>query len=189
MTLLTRAADLLRSPGDPTVIETGPSSLGSSDRLSRFLGWFSYGLGATELVVPGLLARTLGLPGKETLIRSYGAREVGAGLLSLSINKQVGVMSRVAGDLVDIATLIPALSRDNPKQRNAWIALGMVAGVTLLDVIASVASTAQHSRGNGDSDYSDRSGLPRGIEASRGLARKSFKTPADMRAAPQPAPA
>ena len=31
-------------------------------------------------------------------------------------------------------------------------------------------------------DYSDRSGLPRGAQASRGLARKDFEIPPDYRA-------
>ena len=54
----------------------GPSSLTGPDRLARALGWFSIGLGVTELVAPGQIARTLGLEGKEGLIRAYGAREL-----------------------------------------------------------------------------------------------------------------
>ena len=42
---------------------------------------------------------------------------------------------------------------------------------------------AAHSRKPGSGrDYSDRSGLPRGPKASRGLARQDFETPPDYRA-------
>ncbi len=40
---------LKRSKGDPKVLEKGPSSLSSSDRLARNLGWFGVGLGVIQL--------------------------------------------------------------------------------------------------------------------------------------------
>ena len=76
-----------------------------------------------------------------------------------------------------------ALHRDNPKRRNAAVATALVAGITLLDLAAYAGVKAAHRREPGsDRDYSDRSGLPRGPQASRGLARKDFVTPPDYRA-------
>jgi hypothetical protein len=187
MSILTKAADLARSPGDPKVQETGPSSLTRSDRLARGLAWFSLGLGFLELVAPRRLAQVLGLEGKEGLIRAFGAREIGSGILSMSVDKQVGILSRLPGDAMDIASLAPALGRRNPKRMNACIAFAALGGVTLLDIIAATSQTALHRRKGPVRYYSDRSGLPRGIEASRGLARKDFQTPADLRAEPAPA--
>ena len=79
MNLLNRVTDMARSPGDPKILQTGPSSLTAPDRLARGLGWFSLALGAVELMAPGHITRTLGLEGKEALVRAYGAREVASG--------------------------------------------------------------------------------------------------------------
>ncbi|MBV9076327.1 MAG: hypothetical protein JO048_02445 [Methylobacteriaceae bacterium] len=179
-TNLTRIA---RSKGDPRIERKGPSSLTDADRLARALGWLSIGLGMTELVAPGRIARTLGLHGKEGLIRGYGARELASAIPTLSVNKQVGLASRIAGDALDLATLAPALHHSNPKRHNAAIATALVAGITLLDIAAYAGVKAAHRREPGsDRDYSDRSGLPRGPQASRGLARKDFQIPPDYRA-------
>lgn len=180
---LTKATQIARSEGDPRVEQKGPSSLTGPDRLARALGWFSIGLGVAELVAPGRIARTLGLEGKEGLIRAYGAREIASGVPTLSVDKQVGLASRIGGDALDLGTLALALRSDNPKRGNAAIATALVVGITLLDLYAYASTKAVHSREPGSGrDYSDRSGLPRGPEASRGLARKDFDIPADYRA-------
>lgn len=180
---LTNISGIARSPGDPRVERKGQSSLTGPDRLARALGWFSVGLGIAELVAPGRIARALGLEGKEGLIRAYGARELASAVPTLSIDKPVGLAARIGGDGLDLATLATALHSDNPKRRNAAIATAMVVGITVLDVVAYKGVKAAHHREPGsDRDYSDRSGLPRGAEASRGLARKDFQIPADYRA-------
>ena len=48
------------------------------------------------------------------------------------------VASRIAGDALDIATLLPPLKDGNPKRGNAGIALAAVLGVTALDLLAFV---------------------------------------------------
>ncbi|MGR6329458.1 hypothetical protein ACU5AX_10365 [Sphingomonas sp. XXL09] len=180
---LTNITGVARSEGDPRVERKGPSSLSGADRLSRALGWFSIGLGVTELVAPGRLARILGLEGKEGLIRAYGARELASAVPTLSVDKPIGLGARIGGDALDLATLATALGRDNPKRHNAAIATALVLGITLLDVAAYTGVKAAHRRSSGsERDYSDRSGLPRGAQASRGLARKDFDIPPDYRA-------
>lgn len=181
---LTTITGVARSEGDPRVERNGLSSLTGADRLTRALGWFSIGLGITEIVAPGRLARTLGLDEKEGVIRAYGARELASAVPTLSIDKPLGLAARIGGDALDLATLATALHQDNPKRQNAAIATAMVVGITLLDLLAYTGVKAAHARGpNGDRDYSDRSGLPRGAEASRGLARQDFTIPADYSAA------
>lgn len=181
---LTNITGIARSEGDPSVERKGPSSLSGADRLARALGWFSIGLGITELVAPGRLARTLGLNGKEGLIRAYGARELAAAVPTLSIDKPIGLAARIGGDALDLSTLATALHHDNPKRRNAAIATAMVVGITLLDLVAYAGVKALHCRdpNSEERDYSDRSGLPRGAQASPGLARKDFEIPPDYRA-------
>lgn len=177
-------SNIARSKGDPKVIRSGPSSLGAADRLAKALGWFSIGLGLTELLAAERITRALNMQGKESLVRAFGVRELGHGIVSLSPEKHLGLWSRVAGDGLDLATLLTALRHDNPKRDNVALALAAVLGVTVLDVIGAQAVTARHSRTQGKSrSYRDRTGFPRGLQSARGAAR-SFQTPADMRAAP-----
>ena len=178
-------SNIARSEGDPKVLRPGPSSLGASDRLARALGWFSIGLGVLELVAPRRVTRALGMEGSEGLVRAYGVREIGSGLLSLSPDKRVGLWSRVAGDGLDIATLLAALHPRNPKRGNVELALAAVLGVTLLDLLGAQGTTARHGRKRGGDrlQYRDRSGFPQGVEKARGAAR-DFVVPPDMRAAP-----
>ncbi|WP_114943879.1 hypothetical protein [Microvirga calopogonii] len=177
-------SNIARSKGDPKVLRSGPSSLGGADRLAKALGWYSIGLGLAELIAPERFTRALGMEGKEGLVRAYGVRELGHGIVSLSPDKHVGLWSRVAGDGLDIATLMTAMRHDNPKRDNAKIALAAVLGVTLLDIIGAQAVTARHSRPGGrPRSYRNRTGFPQGVQAARGAA-KDFQVPPDMRAAP-----
>ena len=105
--------------------------------LAKGLGWFSLGLGLAEVVAPGKLARWLGMEGSENLLRVYGFREIATGLGILSRREPTEwVWGRVAGDFLDLATLVPGLSTDNPNRKNVAAAIAAVAGVTVLDVLA-----------------------------------------------------
>jgi hypothetical protein len=183
MSFLTSLSNVARSEGDPKVLATGPSSLGGADRLARALGWFSIGLGLAELLAPRLLTRAMGVEGNETLLRAYGAREIAAGMLSLSPDKGAGLQARVAGDALDGATLL-ALRPKSAKPGILGLALAAVLGVTLLDIVGAAWVKADESRKKGEQrSYKERSGYPRGLARARGAAR-DFLTPPDMRAAP-----
>lgn len=138
-------------------------------RLARSLGWFSIGLGLAELLMPGKLARAIGMEDNEGLIRLYGLREIGTGVgLLMTDNPEPWVYGRVVGDSLDLATLGVGMQRgDNPV--GAAIAATAVAGVTVLDLACA--------RGLGEEhhpvtlyDYSDRSGFPEPPERMRGRA-------------------
>src|ERR671916_1065888 len=162
-------SNIARSRGDPRVLHSGPSSLGTADRMAKALGWFSIGLGIAELVAAERITRALGMEGKETLVRAYGVRELGHGIVSLSPDKHVGLWSRVAGDGLDIATLMTAMRHDNPKRDNVGIALAAVLGVTLLDIIGAQGVTTPPRRPPGrPRPHRDRTGLPPGVHAARG---------------------
>lgn len=187
---MTFLSNLTRSEGDPKVISTGPSSRSTADSLAKGLGWFSLALGAAELMAPGRIARTLGMEGKENLIRAYGIREIGAGMLTLSVDSQAGLMSRVAGDGLDIVTLMGAMGEDNRKRQNVGAALAVVLGITALDLMATKAATTRHARtaaGPTGRDFSDRSGFPKGVAAARGAGVTPPRQLSDLRAAPRPA--
>jgi hypothetical protein len=169
---MTFLSNISRSPGDPKILHTGPSSLDTSDQIARALGWFSIGLGIAELVGARHITRLLGTDGSEGLIRAFGAREIGAGIVSLSVDKHVGLWSRVAGDVLDIAALASARRPGNPKRHNIDSALAMVAGITLLDLLAAQMATMTRSRGIGKRrSYANRSGFPNGVAAARRVAQ------------------
>jgi hypothetical protein len=176
--MMEKVSNITRSPGDPKVLSTGPSSLGASDRMARNLGWFSLGLGAMQILAPERLTRALGMEGQEGLVRSYGFREVASGILTLSAEKQIGLWSRVAGDGFDIATLMANWRDDNPKKSNVALGLMMVAGITLLDIASAKAVSVRHSRHTGSRRmYRDRTGFPKGLAASRGIAARQHSRP------------
>ena len=177
--MLSKAAEVTRSPGDPKVIETGPSSLKPVDRFGRALGWFSIGLGLTELLAAPRLTRALGAEGNENIVRAMGARELAHGVLCLSIDNGFGAWTRVGGDAVDLAALAALYRDDNPKKANV--------GLAIADLAAAKSIGNLQTRTGPVRDYGDRTGFPRGIGYSRGKA--SGRTPQDFRATPAAAAA
>jgi hypothetical protein len=181
MSLASNIANIARSEGDPKVLSTGPSSLPAVDRLGRALGWFSLGLGLMEMVAPRTVTRALGMEGHEGLVRAYGAREIGVGVLSLSTERSVGLWSRVAGDALDIGTVVAVAGGNERKRGAVGLTLALLAGVAVIDLLAAQAVTAKHSRGAGSPrSYRDRTGYPQGLDAARRAARQAHAS-ADRR--------
>ncbi|KQR69406.1 hypothetical protein [Rhizobium sp. Leaf341] len=174
---------LTRNEGDPKILSSGPRSRDTTDELTRGLGWFSLGLGLFQLVAPHRITRALGVRGSEHVVRAYGAREIASGMLTLSTDKRAGLASRVAGDGLDIVTLLALLSHGNPRRQTAKAALAMVVGIAALDLLAASAVSAKRARPKTVKDYSDRSGFPRGVVGARGIARQ--KALQDQRASPE----
>jgi hypothetical protein len=110
--------------------------------------------------------------------------QITAGVIPLSMSLQPGIASRVVGEVLDAATLLVARSASNPRRKNVDLALAAVIGAAILDVICHQGRRARHRRPRNARNYADRSGLPRGIKASRELARQDFEIPSGMRATP-----
>ena len=125
-------SNIVRTDGDPKIIEGGRSLKRPADQLARALGWFSIGLGVVELFAPRRVTETLGMEGHETIVRAFGLREILAGMMSLSVDKNAGLWARVGGDGLDAAALLSGLTADNPKKSNIALALLMVGGAALL---------------------------------------------------------
>jgi hypothetical protein len=152
-------------------------------RTAAGLGWFSIALGLTEIFCARPLARSLGMKGQEGLLRLYGVREIatGIGIFATARNPAPFVWARVAGDAIDIATLAANVS-GNPRKAQIALALANVAGVTAVDAATARALSAIRREARKPvRDYSDRSGYGRPLEEIRGIARKDFKMPNDMR--------
>jgi uncharacterized membrane protein len=115
----------------------------TSEKLAKGLGWFSIGLGVTELVAPGIIARITGSRNHRSLIRAYGVRELAAGVGILTASRPgPWLWSRVAGDVVDLASL-GATAASSRNSTGTAIGIASVAGVTVLDVMAARRSSGE----------------------------------------------
>lgn len=107
--------------------------------LARGLGWFSIALGLGELLAPGTLKGQTGVPGPRGLLQSYGLREIATGAVILAARDPVPlVWARVAGDLLDIATIAPALHPENRHRGGAMGAMGFVLLATATDLAVAL---------------------------------------------------
>ena len=156
-----------------------------NDVTARGLGWFSIGLGTVEVLMPGALARALGMPGRGGLLFLYGLREIATGVGILKARNQTPwLWGRVGGDALDLATLA---AHSRPGNRlNVGLGIAAVAGVAAVDVtIAKAMSERDERRSRSWVDYSDRSGFSESPEQMRGRARGDFQAPRDMSVAPK----
>lgn len=116
--------------------------------LSRGLGWFSVGLGIAELAAPRALARAIGIDHRGrtgAAIRVMGARELANGLGILARpQRALPLWARVAGDAIDLALLAWAFSSKRTHTQRLVGAIASVAGVAVLDVLASRRATRSH---------------------------------------------
>jgi hypothetical protein len=164
----------------PTALPGWSRSL--HDQIATGLGYFSIGLGLAELLAPRAVSRAAGLDGYERVVQAFGVREVATGLAILTSHDATPwIWGRVAGDAADIATVVAGSRDGTAKNENTMWALLALAGVTALDVICATGLTSEKGAPNtATTDYRDRSGFPRGLQAARGAAQ-DFETPRDMR--------
>ncbi len=106
------------------------------------LGMFSLALGSAELAAPGVVARLAGVRGDGPAVRAvtslYGVRELvhGAGILSGRATA-AWVWSRVAGDVLDIATVAGGARLTGAAPSRLGAGLTALAGVTVADVVTA----------------------------------------------------
>jgi uncharacterized membrane protein len=134
-------------------MEHDTSTFETTERLAIGLGLFSVGLGLAELLAPRAVGRLIGMPdASSTVLRSFGAREIGSGLAILSQpDRATWLWSRVGGDAVDLSYLATGLANENGNATRVGLAMAAVAGVTALDV-----ATAQQLQKTGRRPASER---------------------------------
>lgn len=129
----------IRRPGTPWEA-THMAEKGPNEQLAGFLGWFSFGLGLSQVIAPRAMSRLVRIDddGKNAvLMRALGIRELTSGIGILSQQHPTGwVWSRVAGDMMDLAMLGRAMSSSDNSRGRAAMATAAVLGVTALDVMA-----------------------------------------------------
>ncbi len=120
-------------------------------QLAKSLGWTSLAVGAIELAATRWLEDEMGVGNHHTLIRSFGLREIAAGVTILSqpgLNATLasGLWGRVAGDAVDLAMLGVAASNTN-RPRGLAVVIGIVLAVTGLDILVAslIQADLQHA--------------------------------------------
>jgi len=108
--------------------------------LTRFLGWFSIGLGVCEVLTPGAVSRIAGANNHKNLVRFYGLREIAAGVgILTNPDPSKWLWARVAGDVVDIASIL----KGSDNGATSAGALAAVAGVTALDLYCAKRASAE----------------------------------------------
>lgn len=111
------------------------------ERLAKALGVFSVGLGLTQVLAPQGVARAIGMEDHDDnrkTMRALGIREIATGVGLLSQERPTTfAWGRVAGDAMDLALLGRASRSERSDGRRLAAAAAAVAGVMLLDLIAS----------------------------------------------------
>jgi uncharacterized membrane protein len=118
------------------------------DRLASGLGWFSIGLGLTELSAPKTLGRLIGISERhQGLLRLLGLREAitGVGILTGRPRPTGWLWGRVAGDAIDLALLADALRTHGTDKGRNVLATAAVLGVTAADLYCSLQFSS-HTR-------------------------------------------
>lgn len=119
------------------------------DGTTKFLGWFSIGLGVAELFAPRSVAKLVGIEDEEEYVgtlRSFGIREIAAGVGLLTRPKPTyWLWSRVGGDALDLSFLARRMRDEDENNNNAKLLAATVAvlGVTALDIMQGAKLTSE----------------------------------------------
>lgn len=110
-------------------------------KIGRGLGWLSLGLGFAELLAPRAMSRLIGLhdDGKApTIIRLFGLRGIATGAMYFNQpDRSSAPWLRVAGDVLDLASLALAMPSSRSKPRTIT-ALAIVGGAAAFDAFAGI---------------------------------------------------
>ena len=110
----------------------------NEQRLARGLGWFSIGLGLTQLLAPRWLGEKIGMGDRTALLRTLGARETITGVGALMQRRPtLPIWGRVVGDVMDLAVLGAVAKSFNAERDRLAGAAAAVLGVTVLDVVCA----------------------------------------------------
>ena len=136
---------------------------------ARVLGWYSIGLGLAELLMPRAVARLAGAPNLPFVTRLHGLREIGLGTgLLLARDPEPWLWGRVAGDVIDVATVAPGLATSGRPARTV-VLLAVIGAVAYADVRTAEAAGRKRPSSKVH-DYSTRSGFPKPASEMRGAA-------------------
>lgn len=120
--------------------------------IGRSIGAASLTFGIFDTLYAYMLATSVGTDAK--VFQAAGLREIGTGIAGLANpTSSKPVWARFAADLGDLATLGVVAARPNPRRKGAMIAVGIVAGVALIDFLAARAIDRQTRATDGDAAF------------------------------------
>jgi uncharacterized membrane protein len=123
------------------------------DGLARFLGWFSFGLGISQLFTPRAVNWLIGVRDdtrSRACQRLVGVREVTAAAGIFSQRRPAPwLWSRVAGDINDLALLAIGLRKSESRPRTI-VAIGSVVGIGIADTVDAMRNTRAVERDQSD---------------------------------------
>ena len=129
------------APGLPAAPPPVPRAPSPEGEITRFLGWFSLGLGLPQTVAPGRVNRLIGVRDDATSRlwqRVVGVRELAAAAGIFSRPRPTSwLWARVAGDVKDLALLGAAWRRKEERTGRLAAATASVAGITAVDTFAA----------------------------------------------------
>lgn len=138
-----------RFPRSPSPVQPGEQVEGyeSAERLAGFLGWFSVGLGLTQLLTPRGVARFIGARGDTAdcaVMRLIGLQELTVGLGILTSRRPTGwIWARVAGDVAHLSMLGTAIASGPPRPDQMMATTAAIAGITALDAFNALQLSEQ----------------------------------------------
>jgi uncharacterized membrane protein len=125
-------------PDAPPPLPRAPSP---EAEITRFLGWFSLGLGVPQTVAPGRVNRLIGVrddSSSRIWQRVVGVRELAAAAGIFTRPRPAGwLWARVAGDIKDLALLGAAWRHKEQRAGRLAAATASVAGITAVDAFAA----------------------------------------------------
>jgi hypothetical protein len=140
-----RTQAAIRSSADYVELKyRNPANL-MAGKMATGMGLFSLGLGLAEALMPGTVAKMIGVDeGQSGALRALGLREIGHGISIIMGEKPTAQMwARVGGDVMDLAYLgYQATDRDNNKTRLS-IAAVAVLGAAAMDVMCAKMLSSQ----------------------------------------------
>lgn len=120
--------------------------------VARSLGWFSVGLGLSEVLAGRTLGQGLGMRDSSGMLRLFGLREIAAGSGILVQGGTPGariapwVWARVAGDALDLAALGKGLAPGRRRRGSVAAAIGVVAFITAIDIACAAQLSHEERR-------------------------------------------
>jgi hypothetical protein len=110
--------------------------------VKRVLGLLSIAAGVVAVAAPQRVSRGLGLSFDDQAMSAFGAREIaaGAGLLA-PVKPGPWFWMRAGGDVMDLVALGRAISREAPRKKAAYVALGAVAAIAVFDIVVAARAS------------------------------------------------
>ncbi|MDD4868334.1 MAG: SRPBCC family protein [Mycobacterium sp.] len=116
--------------------------------LAKALAGASFGLGLSELLAPGTVARVAGVADtgvSRRVIRALGVRECGHGAALLAGPDSL-VWTRVAGDVLDVGLLLAGVAgRGRGGRRRGMVSALALAGIGGLDLYTALRTTGNRA--------------------------------------------